>query len=107
MVELRRCVHVVFRIYLHIVFGHKRKILTQPMLEVMKPVFQRVLLANRSYLTEFHRVYWGKAKLWHDSKCIVFCGGAPLEIVKQYIQNQSGSAIHPHCIDGGEFRTFS
>jgi hypothetical protein len=31
----------------------------------------------------------------------------PLEIVKQYIHDQSGGAIHPHRIDGGEFRIFS
>nr|WP_293151299.1 transposase [Okeania sp. SIO2C9] len=31
-----------------------------------------------------------KRWLWHDSKCIVSCGGAPLEIVKKYIKNQSG-----------------
>jgi len=34
-----------------------------------------------------------KAKLWHDSKCIVSCGGAPLEIVKKYIQEQSGGKM--------------
>ncbi len=106
--------------------------LTQPMIEAMKPVLERVLTANQCFLTEFNgepdhvhllvdlhpdnnisdlvaslksassrvlrqefkaeidKVYWGKAKLWHDSKCIVSCGGAPLEIVKDYIQNQSG-----------------
>ena len=37
-----------------------------------------------------------------NSKCI-----ASLEIVKQYIQNQLGGAIHPHRIDDGEFRTLS
>ncbi|MEH1854115.1 MAG: hypothetical protein V7L11_21110 [Nostoc sp.] len=37
------------------------------------------------------KFYWGeKVKLWHDSKCVVSCGGAPLEIVKDYIKGQSG-----------------
>jgi putative transposase len=149
MTQLRSGSHVVFRIYLHIVFvtKYRRKVLTEAMLETMKPVLERVLSANRCFLTEFqgepdhvhllidlhpdnnishlvsslksassrilrqqfkaeiNKVYRGKAKLWHDSKCIISCGGAPLETVKSYIQNQSGGAIHPHPVEGGEFRT--
>lgn len=30
---------------------------------------------------------WGK-HLWSPSYCAVSCGGAPLEIVKQYVENQ-------------------
>ncbi|MBE9008678.1 IS200/IS605 family transposase [Pseudanabaenaceae cyanobacterium LEGE 13415] len=134
MTQLRSGSHVVFRIHLHIVFvtKYRRKVLTQSMIDAMKPVLERVLSANQSILTEFNgepehvhllidlhpdnnisdlvaslksassrvlrqefkaeidKVYWGKAKLWHDSKCIVSCGGSPLETVKEYIQNQSG-----------------
>ena len=134
MTELRSGSHVVFRIHLHVTFvtKYRRQVLTQQMLEAMQPVFERILEANQSILTEFggepdhvhllidlhpdnnisdlvaslksassrvirkefkteiDQVYWGKAKLWHDSKCIVSCGGAPLEIVKEYVQNQSG-----------------
>ncbi|WP_019500973.1 IS200/IS605 family transposase [Pseudanabaena sp. PCC 6802] len=137
MSQLRRGSHVIFRIHLHIVFvtKYRRKVLTQPMFDTMKPVFERVLEANQCILTDFNgeadhvhflvdlhpnnnisdlvaslksassrvlrqefkeeidKVYWGKAKLWHDSKCIVSCGGAPLEIVKQYIQEQSGGRL--------------
>jgi putative transposase len=132
--SLRNGSHVVFSIQLHIVFvtKYRRKVLTQAMIETMKPVLERVLEANQSILSEFNgepdhvhllidlhpdnnisalisslksassrilrqefkeeidKVYWGKAKLWHDSKCIVSCGGSPLEIVKKYIQEQSG-----------------
>lgn len=134
MTEFRTGSHVVFSIHLHIVFvtKYRRKVLTQLMLDSMKIVFERVLSANQSLLTEFNgepdhvhllvdlhpdnnisdlvsslksassrvlrqefkaeidKVYWGKAKLWHDSKCIISCGGAPLEKVKAYIQDQSG-----------------
>lgn len=134
MTQLRSGSHVVFRIYLHIVFvtKYRRKVLTQPMIEAMQPVLERVLSANQSFLIEFNgepdhvhllidlhpdnnisdlvaslkssssrflrqqfkgeidKVYWGKAKLWHDSKCIISCGGAPLEVLKKYIQSQSG-----------------
>lgn len=33
------------------------------------------------------KVYW-KDKFWHDSYCVVSCGGALLEIVNQYIRSQ-------------------
>jgi len=54
----------------------------------LKSATSRII--RRKYAQEIQGFYWGKAKLWHDSKCIVSCGGAPLEIVKDYIKNQSG-----------------
>ena len=55
----------------------------------LKSASSRIL--RKEYKAEISQFYWGdKVKLWHDSKCIVSCGGAPLAIIKQYIQNQSG-----------------
>ncbi len=36
------------------------------------------------------KFYW-KPMFWSKSYCIVSCGGAPLDIVKQYLQNQKGA----------------
>ena len=33
-------------------------------------------------------VYWKKSALWSPSYCAVSCGGASLDVVKKYIQNQ-------------------
>ena len=57
----------------------------------LKSASSRIL--REKYKLEIDKYYWGKAKLWHDSKCIVSCGGAPLETVKEYIQNQSGGRL--------------
>jgi putative transposase len=57
----------------------------------LKSASSRIL--RDKYKSEIDKHYWGKAKLWHDSKCIVSCGGAPLQIVKEYIQNQSGGRL--------------
>ncbi len=57
----------------------------------LKSASSRIL--REKYKSEIDKYYWGKAKLWHDSKCIVSCGGAPLQIVKDYIQNQSGGRL--------------
>lgn len=55
----------------------------------LKSASSRIL--RKKYSDEIAKHYWGKnAKLWHDSKCIISCGGAPLEVIKQYIDNQSG-----------------
>ncbi len=55
----------------------------------LKSASSRIL--RKKYPQEITQHYWGKnAKLWHDSKCIISCGGAPLEVIKQYIDNQSG-----------------
>ncbi len=54
----------------------------------LKSASSRIL--RQEFKEEMEKVYWGKAKLWHDSKCIISCGGAPLDLVRQYIQDQSG-----------------
>ena len=55
----------------------------------LKSASSRIL--RKKYSQHISKFYWGKnAKLWHDSKCIVSCGGAPLTLVKEYIQQQSG-----------------
>ena len=44
----------------------------------LKSASSRIL--RQKYPEYIAKFYWGKnAKLWHDSKCIVSCGGAPLE----------------------------
>ncbi len=32
--------------------------------------------------------FYGKPVLWSRSYCVLSCGGAPLEVIKQYIQQQ-------------------
>ncbi|MDJ0797877.1 MAG: transposase, partial [Calothrix sp. MO_167.B12] len=57
----------------------------------LKSASSRIL--REKYKSQIDKYYWGKAKLWHDSKCIVSCGGEPLAIVKDYIRNQSGGRL--------------
>jgi len=57
----------------------------------LKSASSRIL--REKYKPEIDKYYWGKAKLWHESKCIVSCGGAPLDTVKEYIQAQSGGRL--------------
>ncbi|WP_414415000.1 transposase [Synechococcus sp. OH2] len=59
-------------------------------------------MLRQQFAEQLNKAHWGKAKLWYDPKCIVSCGSAPLEVVKRYIENQSGGTIPPH--PGGESR---
>ncbi|MDJ0534335.1 MAG: IS200/IS605 family transposase [Xenococcaceae cyanobacterium MO_207.B15] len=55
----------------------------------LKSASSRII--RKKYPQEIAKFYWGKKRaLWHDSKCIISCGGAPLEVIKEYIENQSG-----------------
>ena len=55
----------------------------------LKSASSRII--RQKYSQEISKFYWGNnAKLWHDSKCIISCKGAPLEVIQEYIDNQSG-----------------
>lgn len=41
-------------------------------------------------LPEVMRFLWG-AHFWSESYCAVSCGGAPLDVIKQYIDSQRGA----------------
>lgn len=43
----------------------------------------------RRDMPDIKKRYWGKAALWHRSYFAGSVGGAPLEIVKQYIEQQN------------------
>jgi hypothetical protein len=37
---------------------------------------------------------WGR-HFWSASYCVVSCGGAPLEVIKRYVQTQAGATAGP------------
>lgn len=43
----------------------------------------------RNEYTEHLGKFYDKPVLWSRSYCVISCGGAPLEIIKQYIQQQA------------------
>ena len=53
----------------------------------MKTVSSRLI--RRDFSTELAKVY-AKPVFWSRSYCILSCGGAPLSIIKQYIEQQAG-----------------
>ena len=47
-----------------------------------------------AHLPEVERKMWGP-HFWSPSYCAVSCGGAPLEIVKRYVEKQRGASSPP------------
>jgi putative transposase len=45
-------------------------------------------LIRRDFMVQLARVY-RKPVFWSRSYCIISCGGAPLSILKQYVENQA------------------
>lgn len=45
-------------------------------------------LLRKEFELELSKTYW-KPVLWSSSYCVISAGGAPLEVLKKYIQNQS------------------
>ena len=52
--------------------------------------------ARQPHIPEVERKLWGP-HFWSPSYCAVSCGGAPLEIVKRYIQEQAGDGTQNSC----------
>lgn len=58
-----------------------------------KSVSTKVVIAK--FPQEFQRTYSRGRSVWGRQKGIVSCGGAPLEIVKEYVRGQAGVPDNP------------
>jgi REP element-mobilizing transposase RayT len=43
---------------------------------------------RKEFGEELKRYYWNKPVFWSRSYCIISCGGAPLSVIQQYIEQQ-------------------
>ncbi len=70
--------------HVHLLINYSPKVSLSKLINSLKGVSSRRL---RQQFSEIHRYYW-KGMLWSPSYFAGSCGGAPLSVVKQYIQNQ-------------------
>jgi putative transposase len=47
-------------------------------------------IVRKTYPLEVGKFYGKDKGFWHDGKCIISCGGAPLEVIKKYVESQAG-----------------
>lgn len=71
--------------YVHLLIEYPPKLPISKLVNSLKGVSSRLLRKNLPSLTKF---YW-KGVLWSPSYFSASCGGAPISIVKRYIQQQT------------------
>lgn len=71
--------------HVHLLVKYPTKVALSKLVNSLKGASSRVI--RKMEFPEVQKALWGRA-FWSSSYCAVSCGGAPLETVKQYIQNQ-------------------
>ena len=72
--------------HVHILMGIHPAIQPSKVVNSMKTVTARRL--RKEFAPDLKQHYWNKPVLWSRSYCILSAGGAPLEVLKRYIQDQ-------------------
>ena len=78
--------------HIHLLVTYPPKIALSGLVNSLKGASARRLRA--AHLPEVERRMWG-AHFWSPSYCAVSCGGAPLAVVKRYVEAQRGGASSP------------
>lgn len=71
--------------HVHMLLGLTPTMQPSRFINNLKTVTSRLL---RKEFAQHFAQYYRKPVLWSRSYCLVSCGGAPLDVVKQYIENQ-------------------
>lgn len=70
--------------HVHLLVEYPAKVAVSNLINSLKGVSSRLLKKDRP---DIEKRYW-KGALWSPSYFASSCGGAPIEIVRQYIENQ-------------------
>lgn len=71
--------------HVHLLLSLNPKLRLSDFVSNMKTVSSRLI--RRDFKDELSEVYW-KPVFWSRSYCVLTCGGAPLTVIRQYIENQ-------------------
>ena len=72
--------------HVHALIDMPPRVRPSDLINVLKTVSSRRL---RNEFPALRAVYRGKAVLWSPSYCLISAGGAPIEILRQYVENQT------------------
>jgi putative transposase len=75
--------------HVHLLLGATPNIQLSVLVNNLKTVSSRLI--RRDFKKIIDKVYW-KPVFWHRSYCIVTAGGAPLEVIRRYIEEQGALA---------------
>jgi len=71
--------------HIHILFSTHLNINLSRFVNTIKTVSSRLI--RKKYPEHLSKFYW-KPYFWSRSYCVVSSGGAPIEVIKEYIQKQ-------------------
>ena len=71
--------------HVHLLLNATPNIQLSILVNNLKTVSSRLI--RRDFKAIISKVYW-KPVFWHRSYCIVTAGGAPLEVIRRYIEEQ-------------------
>ena len=74
--------------HIHLLLDFHPNIMPSKFINSLKTVTSRLI--RKEFSEHLGQYYW-KPVLWSRAYCLVSCGGAPLDIVKQYLKSQKGA----------------
>jgi putative transposase len=77
--------------HVHLVVEYPPKVALSSLVNSLKGVSSRLI--RKLDLPEVRSRLWGDA-FWSPSYCVVSCGGAPLEVIRQYVEEQRSPFRH-------------
>ena len=79
--------------HVHLLLSVNPKVAPSVLVNNFKTVSSRLI--RKEFASQMRRIY-RKPVSWNRSYCIVSCGGAPLSMLKQYVQGQAGAESGDH-----------
>ena len=76
--------------HLHLLLSLNPKVAPSVFVNNLKTVTSRLI--RKEFSEHLKSVYWKNPVFWSRTYCILSCGGAPLSVIKQYIEQQKSPA---------------
>lgn len=73
--------------HIHLLLSLNPKVAPSTFVNNLKTVSSRLI--RKEFQEHLNKIYWKKPVFWSRSYCILSCGGAPLSVIKQYIEQQN------------------
>jgi putative transposase len=74
--------------HVHMLIELNPKVAISTFINNLKTVSSRYI--RRDFAVHLEKFYYKNPVFWSRSYCILTCGGAPLSVIKQYIEQQAG-----------------
>lgn len=78
--------------HVHLLVDFSPKISISELVRTLKSASSRLI--RKEFSEHLNKIYW-KPVFWHHSYCVLSSGGAPLEVLKQYIKGHENNALIP------------